>query len=92
MNVIGSSYTGDDIIGDTQTAILNYVKEHNTNSIITATDVLAAVSLSGLGIVATGVTMECSDNNTVWVTVDNLQLRPFEVVAPTASNVEVIVG
>lgn len=92
VNVIGSSYTGDDIVGDTQTAILNYVKEHNTNSIITATDVLAAVSLAGLGIVATSVTMECSDNNTVWVPVDNLQLRPFEVVAPTASNVEVIVG
>ena len=67
------------------------MKEHNTNSIITKSDVLAAVSLAGLGIVATSVTMECSDNNTVWVPVDNLQLRPFEVVAPTASNVEVIV-
>lgn len=92
VNVIGSAYTGEDIVGDTQTAILNYVKEHNTNSIITTSDVLAAVSLAGLGIVATGVTMECSDDDTTWVPVDNLQLRPFEVVAPTASNVEVIVG
>ena len=91
VNVVGSSYTGENIVGDTQTAILNYVKDHNTNSIITKSDVLAAVSLAGLGIVATSVTMECSDNNTVWVPVDNLQLRPFEVVAPTASNVEVIV-
>ena len=92
VNVIGSSYTGEDIVGDTQTAILNYVNEHNTNSIITASDVLAAVSLAGLGIVATSVTMECSDDNAAWIPVDNLQLRPFEVVAPTASNVEVIVG
>ena len=92
VNVIGSAYTGEDIVGDTQTAILNYVKDHNTNSIITKSDVLAAVSLAGLGIVATSVTMECSDNNTVWVPVDALQLRPFEVVAPTTSNVEVIVG
>lgn len=92
VNVIGSAYTGEDIVGDTQTAILNYVKDHNTNSIITKSDVLAAVSLAGLGIAATSVMMECSDDNTAWVTVDNLQLRPFEVVAPTASNVEVIVG
>lgn len=92
VNVIGSAYTGEDIVGDTQTAILNYVKDHNTNTTITAADVLAAVSLAGLGIVATSVTMECSDDNTAWVAVDNLQLRPFEVVSPTASNVEVIVG
>lgn len=92
VNVIGSAYTGEDIVGDTQTAILNYVKDHNTNSIITKSDVLAAVSLAGLGIVATSVTMECSDDNTVWVPVDTLQLRPFEVVSPTDSNVEVIVG
>ena len=92
VNVIGSSYTGEDIVGDTKTAILNYVKEHNTNSIIAASGVLAAVSLAGLGIVATSVAMECSDDGKVWVPVNTLQLRPFEVIAPTASNVEVIVG
>ena len=92
VNVIGSSYTGEDIVGDTQAAILNYAKDHNTNVTITAADVLAAVSLAGLGIVATSVTMECSDNNAVWVPVDALQLRPFEFIAPTDSNVEVIVG
>lgn len=92
VNVVGSSYTGEDIVGDTQAAILNYAKDHNTNSIITASDVLAAVSLAGLGIVATSITMECSDDGKVWVPVNTLQLRPFEVVAPTASNVEVIVG
>lgn len=92
VNVIGSSYTGEDIVGDTKTAILNYVKEHNTNSIIAASGVLAAVSLAGLGIVATSVAMECSDDGKVWVPVNTLQLRPFEVIAQTASNVEVIVG
>ena len=92
VNVIGSSYTGEDIVGDTQAAILNYAKDHNTNVTITAADVLAAVSLAGLGIVATSVTMECSDNNAVWVPVDALQLRPFEFIAPTDCNVEDIVG
>lgn len=89
VTVYGASYTGVDIKEDAKGAVLKYLREHNTNTNITENDINAAISLSGLGIVCTGVHLKRSADGEIYSDVDSILLRPYEFINVEDTDVKV---
>ena len=53
-------------------------------------DIVAAISLSGLGIVCIESSMKASADGKIYSDVDSLLLRPYEYALVEASDVEVV--
>ena len=53
-------------------------------------DIVAAISLSGLGIVCVESSMKASADGEIYSDVDSLLLRPYEYALVEASDVEVV--
>lgn len=78
-------YTGEDIVADTRNAIAKYVNDHATNYTVTKGDIVSAISAYGTGIVCTDVSIFADG-----LPIDELAIRPFEVVNVDPTSAEQI--
>lgn len=90
VKVRGSAYTGTDIVADTKNAVVEFFKNRNTNDNILPMDIVAAISLSGLGIFCIESSMKASADGKIYSDVDSLLLRPYEYALVEASDVGVV--
>ena len=90
VKVRGSAYTGTDIVADTKNSVVEFFKSRNTNDNILPMDIVAAISLSGLGIVCIESSINASADGEIYSDVDSLLLRPYEYALVKSSDIEVV--
>ena len=78
-------YTGDDIVGDTQSAVVEWVNAHATNYFITPSDIASAIAADGKGLVCSAAEIT---RESVPLTA-GVAINPYEYVNISAEDVSV---
>lgn len=91
-DIIDDVYTGSDIVVSVKNAIVEFLKKHTINTVVTKGEIMAAIAQNSGGAVCRDLSIEIgivSYGETTWGNVDTITLRPYEYSAITSSDITV---
>jgi hypothetical protein len=91
-DIIDDVYTGSDIVVSVKNAIVEFLKKHTINTVVTKGEIMAAIAQNSGGAVCSSLTIErgiVSNGETTWGDEDTITLLPYEYANVTSSNITV---